>query len=267
MTEITRDHLMAYADRQLPPEQYAEVEAYLQQNPDMATEVALMQRQSDAIRTLYGPVANEPVPSRLDPHRLAIRASRQRWQGVGRLAGIAAVLVLGIGLGWSLRLAAPGQSLSDRLIAEAASAHTVYAAETRHAVEVAGNESEHLSTWLSNRLDTSLAMPDLTTAGLTFMGGRLLPAPDVPGGRAAQLMYEDAAGTRLTLFITPATGSNDPNYQLANLDGDMALYWSNDVLTCTIIGAQPKEQLQSIARTVFSQLSPAPKASDAPYTL
>src|SRR5690606_31282913 len=90
---------------------------------------------------------------------------------------------------------------------------TVYVAESLHAVEVTGGDSEHLSTWLSNRLETGLAMPDLSTEGFTFLGGRLLPAPEIAGGRAAQLMYEDAAGERLTLYITPATGISGPAYE------------------------------------------------------
>jgi anti-sigma factor RsiW len=260
MSEITRDTLMAYLDGQLDETARAEVEAYLVANAEAALELNQLQRQSDAIRTLYGPVASEPVPTRLSPHRLAVMQSRQRWQGMARAAMIVGVLGIGIAAGWLLRPAAEAPALYNRLIADAVSAHTVYVAENRHAVEVVGADAEHLSSWLSNRLDTDLAMPDLQAAGLTFLGGRLLPAPAIPGGRAAQLMYEDAAGERVTLYITPSTGIGGPALEQVSLGTDSALYWSNDVITCTIVGARAPESLLALANSVFAQLTPTATA-------
>ena len=188
----------------------------------------------------------------------AARQGAQRRRGYWMKVAAAVILVgLGLGSGWMLRGqdAAPG--IADRLIADAVSAHTVYALEKRHAVEVASTDSEHLSSWLSNRLQTNLAMPDLTASGLTFLGGRLLPAPDVSGGRAAQLMYEDTTGARLTLYVTPSPGPDTPRYEVANLGLDTALFWSDDVISCTITAPYSAEKLQAIARTVFSQLNPS----------
>jgi len=257
MSEIDRDSLMAYLDNQLGPDDRAEMERRLAADPEAATEAALMQRQADAIRTLYGPAANEPVPSRLSPHRMALAAQRRRWQDMARAAMIIAVLGIGMAVGWLLRPWADNPALYNRLIADAVSAHTVFVAEGRHAVEVAGEETDHLSSWLSNRLETPLAMPDLATAGFSFLGGRLLPAPAIPGGRAAQLMYEDADGERVTLYITPKTGVNGPSLELVRLGGDNALYWANATITCTIVGPQPPAQLQALADTVFAQLTPS----------
>lgn len=258
MTEITRDLLMAMADGQLPPSERDTLARQLADRPEAAAELAQMQRQSDAIRALYGPVSSEPLPSRLDVNRIvgANRAKRNRfWTNA-----VAAIVVagLGVGAGWMLRDYAPTPGPADRLIASAVSAHTVYVGENRHSVEVTGEDSAHLTTWLSARLETNLAMPDLTASGLTFLGGRLLPAPEVPGGRAAQLMYEDTAGERLTLYVTPALTVETPTYQLASLGIDTALYWADKTLTCTITAPYEPEKLETIARSVFAQLSPIP---------
>ena len=260
MSEISRDTLMAFLDGQLDETTSAAVETWLAANPDAALDLAQLQRQSDAIRTLYGPAATEPVPTRLDPHRLALLQSRRRWQGLGRAAMVVAVLGIGMAAGWLLRPTADAPALYNRLIADAVSAHTVYIAENRHAVEVAASDAEHLSTWLSNRLSTELAMPDLATAGFSFLGGRLLPAPAIPGGRAAQLMYEDGSGERVTLYITPATGIDGPALELVQLGGDNALYWANALITCTIVGPQKPETLKAMANEVFAQLTPASPA-------
>lgn len=256
MSEITRDTLMAHLDGQLDPAARSEVEAFLAANPEAAAEHAQLQRQSDAIRTLYGPAAREPVPVRLSPHRRALLIGRRRWQTLSRAAMITAVLGLGIAAGWLARPAADAPALYDRLIANAVSAHTVYVAENRHAVEVGGDDSAHLSTWLSSRLDTTLAMPDLSAQGLTFLGGRLLPAPDIAGGRAAQLMYEDSAGERLTLYITPASGVGGPAYESVRFGIDTALYWASPTITCTLVGPQSPETMQAVLTSVANQLSP-----------
>lgn len=256
MSEITRDTLMAHADGQLDPAARTALEAHLAAHPESAAELAHLRRQADAIRTLYPSLADAPLPARLDPHRLALRVQRRRFAGLARAAMILAVLGTGLLAGWLLRPWPAGPDAHDRLIADAVSAHTVYAAESRHAVEVEGGDSAHLSRWLSNRLAAPLAMPDLSAQGLAFLGGRLLPAPEIAGGRAAQLMYEDAAGARLTLYVTPATGLGDRQTEILPFGADNALYWADATFTCTIVGPQDIEILQAIARSVFSQLSP-----------
>src|SRR5690606_28079128 len=100
MSEITPDRLMEYADAQLPEADRAAVEAWLAANPDAAADVALLQRQTDAIGTLFGPVGAEAVPARLRPRRLAAEMKRRRAR-TRRWAAAAIVLVgLGLAAGW-----------------------------------------------------------------------------------------------------------------------------------------------------------------------
>ena len=193
MNEITRDTLMAYADGQLAADERASVEAYLLANPEAAAEIALIQRQNDAIRTLFDPAGAEAVPARLQPRRLAAETGRRRARSWGWAAAAILLVGLGLGTGWFARPLFDSPPASATLIADAINAHTVYVAENRHAVEVGGDDSAHLSTWLSSRLDTVLGMPDLEAQGFTLVGGRLLPGEPETGGRAAQLMYENAA--------------------------------------------------------------------------
>lgn len=257
MSEINRDMLMALLDGQLDEPTRAKVEIWLAANPDAMAELGQLQRQSDAIRTLYGPVISEPVPARLSPRTMAAEQTRRLWRSLSRAAMIVGLLGIGLATGWLLRPAIEGPAIYERLIADAVSAHNVYVAESRHAVEVSGEEAEHLFNWLSNRLDTALAMPDLSEAGLVFLGGRLLPAPALPGGRAAQLMYEDAAGQRATLYITPAIAAGGPDLETLRLGGDNVLYWASPSVTCTIVGPQSPEALEALAAIAFTQLTPS----------
>jgi anti-sigma factor RsiW len=193
MSEVTRDMLMAYADGQLDADERATVETALTTNPDAAAEVALLQRQTDAIKTLFAPAGAEAVPARLKPRRLAAELSRRRANSWGWAAAAIVLVSLGLGAGWFARPLFDARPASASLIADAVNAHTVYVAENRHAVEVASNDSEHLSTWLSNRLATPLDAPDLNAPrALPWSAVACCPVSHDKGGRAAQLMYENA---------------------------------------------------------------------------
>lgn len=265
MSEITRDMLMAYADGQIGDAERAAVEAHLAASPEAAAEIALIQRQTDAIRTLFGPAGAEAVPARLRARRIATGIESRRVRSRGWAA--AAVVLVGLGLagGWFARPLLESPAPSQLLIADAVNAHTVFVAENRHAVEVAANDSEHLSTWLSNRLATPLGMPDLTGEGFALVGGRLLPGTPDAGGRAAQLMYENAAKERVTIYVTAALPGGEPAYQFASYEGAEAFYWANARITCTVVGSLPEDRMKTVARSVYAQLTEGDVSVERPY--
>ncbi|SEQ33025.1 transcriptional regulator [Devosia sp. YR412] len=265
MTQITRDMLMAYADGHLPESEHAAMDAHLAANPEAAAEVALIQRQSDAIRILFAPAGGEPVPARLRPRRLAAELAHRRNRGWG-LAAAAVVLVgLGLGAGWFARPLFEARPASATLIADAVNAHAVYVAENRHAVEVGSDDSEHLSNWLSNRLDTRLGMPNLDAEGFTLVGGRLLPGAPDAGGRAAQLMYENPDKQRVTIYVTAALPDRAAAYEFTSQDGAEAFYWANARITCTVVGTLPEAQMKAVAGAVYSQLTEGDVSTGRPY--
>ena len=265
MSRITPDLLMAYADGQLDPAERAAVHSHLAANPDVAAEVALTQRQSDAIRTLFQSAGAEPIPARLRPSRIAAEQGRHRAR-TWRWAAAAVVLVgLGLGLGWFARPLFGAPAASAILIADALNAHAVYVAENRHAVEVGGDDSEHLSSWLSNRLDTNLGLPNLSAEGFTLVGGRLLPGQHEIGGRAAQLMYENPKAQRVTIYVTAALPDGQPAYQFTQYDGAEAFYWANARITCTVVGTLPSAEMEAVSKAVYTQLTTADAGSERPY--
>lgn len=265
MSAITREQLMAHADGQLPADERAAVEAHLVDNADAAAEVALMQRQTDAIRTLFGPAGAENVPARLRPARLAAEIDRRRIRSRGWAAAAVVLVGLGLAAGWFGRPLLEATPASQVLIADAFQAHSVYVAENRHAVEVGGDDGEHLATWLSNRLETPLGMPDLSVEGFTLVGGRLLPGEPGAGGRAAQLMYEDADRQRITIYVTAALPDGAPAYEFVSHGGAEAFYWANARITCTVVGTLPEEQMRAVAGAVYAQLTEGEVSSERPY--
>lgn len=261
--EITDAELLAYVDGKLDEPTRAAVESYLAQHPDRAAEVAGWQRQNEALSALYAPV-REPLPPHLDPHRIARTRTASSSFGLPQLA-TAAVLVLALGgaLGWGLRdLVSPTATASDILIEGAVTAHALYVADNRHAVEVAGADEEHLVSWLSNRISHPISAPDLTAEGFTLVGGRLLPpVADAKTGPAAQLMYENAAGERITIFITAALPDRADAYEFTTRDALEAFYWANDRITCTVVGDLREAEMQTVAKKVYTHLTRRPDVS------
>lgn len=265
--DMTEARLLAYADGRLPPDERAQVAGWLDAHPERAAEVLHWQRQNEAIAALHPSIANDPIPDQLRPHAAATRLAARRRQSWSQIAAAMVLLGLGALAGWTGRDAVtPVEAASDRLIEVAVTAHALYTGENRHAVEVAAEDRDHLVSWLSNRVTETVDPPDLTAEGFVLVGGRLLPpARHGETGPAAQLMYEDASHTRLTLFITSALPDGESAYVFATRGPHEAFYWANDRITCTVVGELPPERMQAIATKVFQQLTRRPDVTAPAY--
>jgi anti-sigma factor RsiW len=63
--KMTEDDLHAYVDGALPREREAEVETWLAGHPEDAERVAAYRAQKLALKALFDPVLDEPVPEKL----------------------------------------------------------------------------------------------------------------------------------------------------------------------------------------------------------
>ena len=244
---ISEDDLHALADGQLDGSRRAVAERWLGTHPDDAARIARWRRRNAAITAAFAAVADEPVPDRL---REATRPRR-----VGRLAALAASIALfaaGAAAGWFGHGEMSGEHAMDLRLAERAiAAHRIYAVEVRHPVEVAAGEEQHLVRWLSKRLDYNLRIPDLTRAGYHLMGGRLLANESGP---AAQFMYEDSAGKRITVYCTRVMKGRETAFRFQHNGALGAFYWLDGQIGYAIIGEIPRPALLTLAHAVYDQI-------------
>jgi hypothetical protein len=84
----------------------------------------------------------------------------------------------------------------------------------------------------------------LLAAGWTLVGGNLLPAGDRPG---AQIMYEDAAGRRLTPFFTPVAARKDGTPRFATTTDLDMMSGTDSSLNCTIVAPIGRAEIKQIA--------------------
>lgn len=222
-------------------------------DPGLEEDLADWDRQDAALRALYAPVAEEPLPDRLLE---AVRAARlppapRHGAALWRIAAAFALLALGFAAGWGGARLMPGTPAG---VAQAAMAgYATYAVEVRHPVEVAADDEAHLVQWLSKRLGTPIRPPDLAGEGFTLIGGRLLPGDVSP---AALLMYEDTLGRRLALYITRSEGAQS-ELAFAEEPGRQAFWWVEDGLGCALAGDLPRETLRRLAVAAYHGLTEA----------
>ena len=255
MTDAKRpdqDALHALADGQLDSTRAEELRASLADRPEART-VADYERINRALHAVYDSVLDQPVPERLKRGPAPWRLTRRWLRGASLAAAALALLIVGAAGGWYARdSTVKGRQEQQAMVRPAAMAHRVYVAEVRHPVEVTADQ-EHLVRWLSNRLKKPLKAPKLEEAGYRLMGGRLLPGET---GHAAQFMYENQQGKRLTLYIrNDVKGTRETAFQFGQDDGGVSVfYWVDGNMGYAISGQMTRDELMPIAKAVYEQL-------------
>jgi anti-sigma factor RsiW len=275
---LTDDHfrLHAYVDGELTPDEVVAVERALATDPAARAEVAALHAQKRALHAGYDDL--------LAPHPHGLAGSRRTGSIHGAARGampfaLAASLLLvaglGLAVGWVARghadrpstLAAlpatpAARDVEARLqdfVQVASLSHAVFTPEVRHPVEVTAADEAHLVAWLSKRLAAPLVVPHLGEAGWALLGGRLLPAQSGP---AAQFMYQDREGRRLTLAVSrsvtsdasPSAATPQPAFRIVERHGDTVFYWIDTDYAYALTGRLSRGEMTGIADRVYRQL-------------
>lgn len=254
MTNDRQDHmedwaLHAYADGELSAEQRAEVEARLARDPEAARRLADWRRQRELLKSAFDGVLDEPVPPRLAATLRARPGPRRVSPWLAMAAAILLLLCGGLA-GWFLRGETSAVAMAD-LGRQAIEAHSVFAVEVRHPVEVAASEKDHLQAWLSKRVGTAFTVPDLTDEGYSLLGGRLLSGSDGP---AALLMYEDRKGQRLSVVLAASGTDMETALKVQEQDGLIACTWQDGRLAVAVAGDMARDPMMTLAKAVYEKI-------------
>jgi anti-sigma factor RsiW len=272
--------LSAFVDGELPDDARKAVLDHLAQDPQAAARVADWRAQKAALQALYlgasgasgangvdgasiaggaaGAMGNAQSQAQNEPSFIVVRAPAPWW----RRAGLAACwLIVGAGVALALGPSASrwvggvGGNDAMSFARRADVAYAVYTPEQRHPVEVAATQEEHLINWLSKRLNRPLSVPSLQEYGYSLVGGRLLPGE---AGPAAQFMYENASGARLTLYVT-GIGRDETAFRLFRDGNRRTFYWVSDHMGYALSGPIAEGKLREIAIDVCSALGGRPE--------
>ena len=263
---IGDDDLHAYVDGTLTGDRRRAVEDALERDPSLATRVSDYFSLNDMFHQRYDRILREPVPPRLQPP-----APKRRWlsaANASRYAGLAAALVVGIGIGTFTQMGrAPALPGTDGRFAqtasadggdagfarEAAIAHVVYMPTVQRPASMDVDREEDLTRWMANQLGTGTHAPMLTASGFQLTGGRMLPGAD---GSVVEYMYRNAAGERVTICITPRkTDASTAAFQFYE-DGPVKVYyWADGKFGYAVSGGIARDALLHVSHDVYAQLT------------
>lgn len=239
----SEEELHAYVDERLTPERRREVELYLAANPEQAARIDGWRSDARALRTALAGLVEQPVPARLDPlavrRQLKVRRQR-RW-------ATAAMLVLALGLGgaggWQAREASLLASTPP--MADAVQAHRLFAYAPT--LDLAVQQPAQLQAWLGAHFQHAARLPDLSAYGFTPVGARLLSNEQGP---AALLVFQDAQGERISLFLRSPGEHYARMPRGERVDGTLqASYWSQGEYNYALVSAAADgraEQLRNV---------------------
>lgn len=261
---ITEADLQACVDAALPETRRSDVEDYLAARPEEAERVRAYMAQKQALRALFNPILDEPLPETLSaltspPPTVAADRSRRpflaRWSLQRVAVGFVIALVSGLA-GWMVHdRYPPAESLAGASASfprQAAVAHAVFSPDMRRPVEVSAEQEEQLVAWLSKRIGTPVRPPTLGALGFDLIGGRLLPGNSSP---VAQFMYQDATGQRLTLYISTENVTNqDTAFRFAQEGQVNVFYWVDGKFGYALSAGIDKSKLARIAMAVYDQI-------------
>jgi anti-sigma factor RsiW len=253
-----RDIHMAL-DGEMPAEDREGYENWLAANPDMKAASQRFTADRSRLQSALDAVFKEPVPDRLANMLSDAPPSGASWNWLTsriswKPAAAAALVLFSAAIGYYAGTS--GERRSERgdeaVVERALQAHVMYAAEKLHVVEVGADQKDHLVGWLSKRVGTPLVAPDLSAdGGFQLVGGRLLPAAGHP---AAQFMYQDRAGVRISLYVTPDAVNAETGFRLYEEDGARTFYWIDDGFCYAVSGGIPEKTLLDIASAAYRQL-------------
>ena len=119
------------------------------------------------------------------------------------------------------------------------------ARESQHPGEITLAQDPSLALWLSRRVGIAIRLPDFSTEGFRFTGGRITPGELGP---AAFLLYESGAGERVGLFVARIVSDETlaPVYREDRATG--TLTWTSGGAGFVLTALGGRERLQALWR-------------------
>jgi anti-sigma factor RsiW len=249
--QISDQDLHGFIDGMLDSSRMRTVEAALSDDPVLAERAAKFADDRRMLKTVYGPLADAPVPEAWitlargeRPLPQAARPARSWWP---LASAIAAGLLLALTFAgyWQMRSVAPGEIVATAL---AAREQAEQAAPDRQVIAVAADaDIRQYDAALKNALAMKVKVPDLGRMGYR------LAAIHLYGGHAAELLYRDRNHRLFTLYMRPSDGAARFD-QFAR--GPLRIcIWQDDQIGMVMAGDVSTAAMQRLASLAYTGLT------------
>ncbi len=233
---IADEELHAFIDGELTPDRAAAVQAALAAEPALAARVASYRADQAALRALFGPVAERPLP---DAWRTRIAShSAPRRPAYWRMGIAAGVMLALLGSGGVLLLRG-----GDMVLAEAQAARDGTLPATR---VIDAPEQNGADATLQATLGLPVRAPDLRKLGYRLV------AVDFYRGPAAGLVYRNAQAVDLTIYVRKSAG--DARFDLLRRGKLRVCIWQDEVVSAVMTGDMSAGEMMRVASAAYASL-------------
>lgn len=243
------DDLHAYLDGQLDEAGVAAVEAAIAQDTVVAEKISEFRAQRVAIKQLYDPVLDEPVPDHL---RNVVRDARRgaRHQTMMRIAASVVFLAVGAAGGWFANAYFASQDfLLEPFVREAVLAHELAITARSEGLTINKTDPDNLSpSYLPADFGVPVKLPTLRRSELHPVA---LASGTGSKGSRVTVTYADRQDRRRTLFIRKFTTGKSLPVKYRTTDGFPVLYWLDGPLVYILVGEGDRGELISIAEEIY----------------
>ncbi|WP_299398171.1 anti-sigma factor [Pelagibius sp.] len=263
---VSEEDLQAYVDGLLPAADRARIEAYLALRADESERLAAYRKQNIGLHGLFDssndgsgstddldrlPPQMAMLAQQLDGKLRAAAPRRSYSRPLRSLAAALAVMITAGGAGWLTyeQFFRP----TDPLVAftqQAAEAHARLAER-----QLAGSENggRQVVTWLSEQPEGApLRVPDLESLGFQLVAERVTPGAN--GQRAAQLLYQDEDGERISLFMRAGRSNANTSFTFTREGEASQFFWRSGSFAYSLIGMMEQKRLLEIAEVISEEL-------------
>jgi anti-sigma factor RsiW len=290
---IPEEELQAHVDGELDGRRRAAIEAYLATNGAEAARVAAYRAQNIGLHALFDPARHSDdsaVPPRitelarqLDAQLHGDMAPSRRGKILrGKLLhdrrAIAASLALLLTAGTSGWLALQQSGWNDAPLVtltrqatsdQPGSATPLQLASTTSqggAEAQAGSAPEgarQVVTWLAAQPGKApTRLPDLEALDFELVAERVITTSG--GQPAAQLLYQDGKGQRVTLYMRAGGKAGKASFTFTREGEAAQFFWQDSHMAYSLVGKMAQDQLLRIAETVNKSLQDAAEEPAAP---
>ncbi len=265
-TMLSEEHLTAFIDGALSPEEAAAVERRIDTDPAVAERVEFLMRASLPFVEAYRPLLDEAPVARLEAMLDEISAAKPARAGLaisrrGFMAALAASVAFGMVVDRFALQPLRGIGMGEGEGEEQAEAGewrglvaqymALYDADTLVGVAPPPERQEAELGAVNERLALTLTPQAVAIEGADFKRAQVL---SYDGRPLAQILYLDPESGPLAFCIVRKAGpviAPDTEQRL----GMTVVHWSNGSHALMLIGHAPKDRMQALARDLAGRMS------------
>lgn len=247
---VPDERIHALIDGELTARERAELETAVAADPHLGQRVALFRADKARLAGMHDGLLEQPLPphwlAQIERHRAP--SPRRQLFSIEAIAGIAAAITLTVG--GALYYEQSQRPQEETIIADALAARdNVYPAQRAIAVN-AHSESANITRLLSSALSMKLSAPDLRRMGYQLVGLHMYS--NVPGGKAAELLYRSKDNRTFTLYVRHSSGT--PRFDQFKQGKLRVCIWQDDVIGAVMSGEMSAAEMQRLASLAYSGL-------------